>query len=278
MFYMRNVHLHVYMRELASWRKRICQRWRGSRNVTSKDAGRSWFRCVRYRDGAIRSAFTDLQTKDHHYWLQPEGILQDLKYLSHEARTPTYPFVNGFPSHHWLTFSVQHVSGKRIFWRRNETKKQVSKLDISYWTHDCKSVKYSFFSVRNFAFNCSCIRTRAFAAHQEWLTSDFVQKLVRLRCAQERELRCSGRHWELRTAGGFTVSTGAAKLCATSDVSSQKCWILGGGRQILCFCQFFLLFFFCLFILLYEAILLLLSYNRQSGDTMNGFICFFGCF
>lgn len=75
------------------------------------------------------------------------------------------------------------------------------------------------------------------------------------------------------------MSTGAAKLCATSDVSSQKCWILGGGRQILCFCQFFLLlFFFCLFILLYEAILLLLSYNRQSGDTMNGFICFFGCF
>lgn len=55
------------------------------------------------------------------------------------------------------------------------------------------------------------------------LIGDFLQKLVRLCCAQERELCRRGRHGEFRAAGVFTVSTGAAKLCAASDVSYQKC-------------------------------------------------------
>lgn len=58
---------------------------------------------------------------------------------------------------------------------------------------------------------------------------------MRPRCAQERELRRRWRHGQFRAAGGFAVSTGAAKLCATSDVSSQKCWTRGGG---LMFCAF----------------------------------------
>lgn len=61
---------------------------------------------------------------------------------------------------------------------------------------------------------------------------DFVQKLVRLRCAQERELRRGWRHGELHAAGGVAVSPGAAKLCATSDVSSQKCGAAGGGPMV----------------------------------------------
>lgn len=60
----------------------------------------------------------------------------------------------------------------------------------------------------------------------------FVQELVRLRCAQERELRRSWRHGELHAAGGVAVSPGAAKLCATSDVSSQKCGAAGGGPTV----------------------------------------------
>lgn len=45
---------------------------------------------------------------------------------------------------------------------------------------------------------------------------------MRTHRAQKRELRRRGRHRELRAARASTVSTGAAKLCAASDVSSQK--------------------------------------------------------
>lgn len=48
----------------------------------------------------------------------------------------------------------------------------------------------------------------------------FLQKLVRPRRAQKRELCRRGRHREFRATGAFTVSAGAAKLCATSHVSS----------------------------------------------------------
>lgn len=51
---------------------------------------------------------------------------------------------------------------------------------------------------------------------------------MRSRCVQERELCRRWRHGEFRAAGAFTVSAGAAKLCATSDVSSQKASTLGG--------------------------------------------------
>lgn len=47
------------------------------------------------------------------------------------------------------------------------------------------------------------------------------QELVRAHRAQKRELRRSGRHGELCAAGGSTVSAGAARLRAASDVSSQ---------------------------------------------------------
>ena len=58
---------------------------------------------------------------------------------------------------------------------------------------------------------------------------------MRLRCAQKRELCRRGRHREFRATGGFTVSTGAAKLCATSDVSSQEARELGGERIFFAF-------------------------------------------
>lgn len=62
---------------------------------------------------------------------------------------------------------------------------------------------------------------------------------MRLRRAQERELCRRGRHGEFRAAGLFTVSTRAAKLCATSDVSSQKSWTLGGGQIFFAFVSIF---------------------------------------
>lgn len=62
--------------------------------------------------------------------------------------------------------------------------------------------------------------------HREEFEDDirwfFLQKLVRTRRAQERELRRRGRHREFRAARVSAVSAGAARLCATSDVSSQK--------------------------------------------------------
>lgn len=52
------------------------------------------------------------------------------------------------------------------------------------------------------------------------------KKLVRSRRVQERQLRSGWRYGELRAAGAAAVSHGAAKLRATSDVSSQKCLYL----------------------------------------------------
>lgn len=84
----------------------------------------------------------------------------------------------------------------------------------------------------------SCLR-------QDWLIGDFfLQKLVRPRRAQERKLCRRGKHGEFRAAGGFTVSTGPAKLRATSDVSSQKARTLDG--RLMCFALSSFLFF-CIF-------------------------------
>lgn len=82
-----------------------------------------------------------------------------------------------------------------------------------------------------------------------FLIGGFPQKLVRLRCAQKRELCRRGGHGEFRAARGFTVSTGAAKLWATSDVSSQKCGALGGGQMFfLAFVSIFTIMTQCLYL------------------------------
>ncbi len=62
---------------------------------------------------------------------------------------------------------------------------------------------------------------------------------MRLRRAQERELCGRGRHGEFRSTGVFTVSTGAARLCATSDVSPQKPHTGLGGRIFLAVVRIF---------------------------------------
>lgn len=124
-----------------------------------------------------------------------------LETCNHEQQSPMSDLScvsSRLSCHQWIAGSVQHVSGTRVFWHRDASEKQVSKSSV-------------------------CISEREndarYILHQQCLIRRFPQKLVRIRCAQKRDLH---RRWRLRefgAAGGVTVSAGAAQLWATSTVS-----------------------------------------------------------